>query len=479
MSIALLIFAASLAIFCFFVLYTLATFALIGLSLYATVQQNLERGGREFKPLRRQLRPGVSLIVPAHDERPVIVTSVGGLLASDYDPLEVVVVDDGSQDGTTEVLQEAFDLVPLPVGDRFQLETEPIEAIYVSRADPRLRVVRKQAGGRSDAVNAGINVARQDLVAIVDADSLLDRDALARIVEAFSADPDRIMAAGGTIRIANGTTIENGVVVKARVPLRGTEATQVGEYLRAFFGARVAWADMNGLLIISGAFGVFRRDLVQAVGGLSKATLSEDMELTMRLHEELRRQHPSLRIAFCADANSWTEAPRGMRPLRAQRIRWHTGLLDNLRLHRKMIGRRRFGAVGLFALPYTLAFEVVAPVLQVCGYALIALALALDYLAWEYAIALCAIALLVGQLQTAGAILIEQLGFERYHRRDLMLIGGWGLLEIFWYRPLTAFWRVWATMLFVAGRRPGWGSIPRGSALATQERELEAAPLPR
>lgn len=479
MSVALLIVVASLAIFCFFLLYTLATFALIGLSLYETVQQKLERGGRDFRPLLRPLRPGISLVVPAYEERPVIVTSVGALLACDYSPLEVVVVDDGSRDGTTDALQKAFDLVRLPVGDRFQLATEPIDELYVSRADPRLRVVRKQNGGRSDAVNAGINVARQDLVAIVDADSLLDRDALTRIVESFSADPDRIIAVGGTIRIANGTTIENGVVSKARVPLRGTEATQVGEYLRAFFAARIAWADMNGLLIVSGAFGVFRRDLVHAVGGLSKATMGEDMELTMRLHEQLRRQRPDLRIAFCADANSWTEAPTGMRPLRTQRIRWHTGLLDNLRLHRKMIGRRRFGAVGLFALPYTLAFEVVAPLLQVLGYALVVLALAFDYLAWEYALALFVIVLLVGQLQTAGAILIEQLGFERYHRRDLMLIGGWGLLEIFWYRPLTAFWRVWATLLFMLGRRPGWGSIPRGAALAAPEPELEPAPLPR
>jgi cellulose synthase/poly-beta-1,6-N-acetylglucosamine synthase-like glycosyltransferase len=324
-----------------------------------------------------------------------------------------------------------------------------------------------------------VNLARHELVATVDADSLLDRDSLARVVESFSADPERVIAVGGTIRIANGAEIENGVVVKAHAPWHGTEASQVGEYLRSFFGARPAWASMNGLLIISGAFGVFRRDLVQAIGGFSKETMGEDMELTMRMHEQLRAEHPDLRIEFSPDANAWTEAPARRRPLRGQRVRWHIGLLDNLRIHKRMIGRRRFGAVGLLALPYTIAFEVLTPALQVFGYAFVGVALIFDWMAWEYAIGLLVISLLVGQLQTAGGILIEQVGFQRYHRRDLMLIGGWGVLEIFWYRPLNALWRLWATLLWLTGRRPGWGTIPRGTALAAPESEVEPSPLPR
>jgi cellulose synthase/poly-beta-1,6-N-acetylglucosamine synthase-like glycosyltransferase len=477
--IGVIIAVASIAIFGFFLLYTLVTFALIVISLYETGVQKLQRGGQSFRPIRRPLRPGISVIAPAYNEQPVIVASVRSLLASDYDPLEVVVVDDGSNDATTEILTETFDLIELPVGDRFRLETAPIDKLFVSRTDRRLRVIRKQNGGRSDALNAGVSVASHPLVAAVDADSLLDRDALARVVETFAADPERVIAVGGTIRIANGTEIENGVVIKARVPWHGTEASQVGEYMRAFFSARIAWASMNALLVISGAFGVFRRDLVRAVGGFSKATMGEDMELTMRMHERFRALEPDLRIEISADANAWTEAPAGLGPLRGQRIRWHIGLFDNLRRHRKMIGRRRFGAVGVFALPYTVAFEVLAPILAVLGYAFLVLGLILDSVAWEYGAALFVIMLLAGQAQTAGAILIEQLGFERYRGRDVMLIGGWSLLEIFWYRPLTAFWRVWATVLFFTGRRPGWGTIPRGAALAVPESEMEPAPLPR
>jgi cellulose synthase/poly-beta-1,6-N-acetylglucosamine synthase-like glycosyltransferase len=468
----------SLLIFAFSVVYALTTFSLIAVSLHGAVHQKLERG-EAFRPPHRPLRPGITLVAPAHNEERVIVANVTSLLASDYEPLEVVIVDDGSTDSMVEKMIDVFDLTELPVGDRFELETEPVDRLYVSRTDPRLRLACKRYGGRSDAINAGINLARQDLVAIADADSLLDRDALARVVEVFSADPDRVVAVGGTVRIANGCVIEKGEVVEPRAPWRGTEASQVGEYLRAFFGARIAWATMNGLMIISGAFGVYRRDLLRSVGGLSKETLSEDMELTTRLHELLRPTEPQTRIGFAPDANCWTEVPPGLGPLRGQRIRWHVGLLDNIRIHKRMILRRRFGAVGVFALPYNILFEVMAPLLQTAGIAITIFLLAVGQIAWQYAIAFLLAMFLVGQLQTAGAILIEDVGFGRYRARDLMLIACWGVLEIFWFRPLTAIWRTWATLLFLVGRRPGWGKIPRGTALAEPPVEITPAPLPR
>jgi cellulose synthase/poly-beta-1,6-N-acetylglucosamine synthase-like glycosyltransferase len=474
--------AISVVTFGFFVLYSLATLALTGYSLVEEVQQKIERGDL-FRPLRRPLRSGISLVVPAYNEELVIVATVRSLLGVDYEPLEIVVSDDGSTDGTLASLKEAFELVELPLGDRFGLETEPLDRLYVSATDPRLRVGVKRNGGRSDAINAGINIARHELVGIVDADSLLDRDALARIVEVFSADPDRVVAVGGTVRIANGGVIENGVMTRPRVPVRGIEASQVTEYLRSFLAARIAWASMNGLLIISGAFGVFRRDLFRAVGGLSRETFGEDMEMVMRLHEQLRPVRPGVRIEFAADATCWTEAPPGLRPLRGQRIRWHIGLLDNLRLHRRMILRKRFGAVGLLSLPYTILVEVLGPILQVTGYVIVIVLAAFGLVAWEYAIVLLLVVLLVAQLQTAGAILTEEIGFGRYRRRDLLLIGGWGLLEMFWYQPISAVWRLWASVLWVIGRRPGWGTIPRGAALVqpspVEAPELAPAPLSR
>jgi glycosyltransferase involved in cell wall biosynthesis len=315
----------SLAMFVFFVLYSIATLALIGLSLLETTLIKVERG-ELFSPPQRRRRPGITLVVPAYNMEPLVVASVRSFLASDYEPLEVVVVDDGSDDGTGETLAKAFDLVELPTGDRLQIPTAPITAIHVSRTDPRLRVVCKKNGGRSDAINAGLNVARKPLVALIDADSLLEPDALTRVEEVFAADPDRVVGVGGTIRIANGAVIEHGAVTSPRVSARGVEATQTGEYFRGFLGTRIAWSRINGLLIISGAFGVFHTDLVRESGGLSKDTLGEDMELVMRLHHQLRPSRPETRLAYAADANAWTEVPPGLKPLRGQRIRWHVGI---------------------------------------------------------------------------------------------------------------------------------------------------------
>ncbi len=472
-----LLWVVSFAIFVFFNVYALATFTLIGISLVEAVMTKIERGD-VFRPPHRLRRPGISLIAPAYNMEAVIVPAAASLLASDYEPLEVLIVDDGSQDGTTASLAAAYDLVEVPAGDRLQIPAAPIEAMYVSRSDPRLRVVRKENGGRSDAINVGINVARSDLVALVDADTLLEPDALKRIGEVFAADPDNVVAVGGTIRIANGAVVERNTVVEARVPTRGVQASQTSEYLRGFLGGRIGWSRLNGLLIISGAFGVFRRDLIRAAGGLSKETLGEDMEIVMRLHHRLRPYAPGTRILYAADANAWTEIPSALGPLRSQRIRWHVGLIDNLRLHQGMLFRRRFGAVGWLALPYTLAFEVAGPLLQVAGYAILLAMILMGLASWWYVAAFMVITLLVGQLQTAGAILIEEIAFRRYRTRDLVLLGCWSLLELFWYRPLTAVWRTWATILAIAGRRPGWGSIPRGTALGAGD-ELNAAPLPR
>ncbi len=469
----------SFAIFIFFALYTIATFALIGLSLFETALMKIERG-EHFTPPPRLRRPGISLIATAYNMEPLIVVSARSLLAVDYEPLEIVIVDDGSTDGTTAALIEAFDLIELPVGDRMALPTAPITQSYVSRRDARLRLVVKENGGRSDAINAGLNIAGAELVAFVDGDTLLEADALKRIAEVFAADPDHVVAVGGTIRIANGAVIEEHAVKDPRLANSGIEASQTAEYLRSFFAGRLAWSRLNGLLIISGAFGVFRRDVVRAAGGLSTQTLGEDMELVMRLQHRLRPRLPRTRIAYAPDANAWTEIPVGFAPLRGQRIRWHVGLLENLRIHRQMICRRRFGTVGMLALPYTLLFEVCGPLIQVTGYGVLIALLAADHASWWYAIAFALVTVLAGFTQTAGAVLIEDVGYHRYRNRDLIVLAAWSLLEVLWYRPLTAVWRTWATVLFVSGRRPGWGSIPRGAAFhSTPGRETVPAPLPR
>ena len=471
-----------LLIFIYVVAYNLATLTLLTISLSETSAVARARRARVAKGPRTPppLQPSVTVIVPAYNEEPVIAASVGAILAGTYEPLRVVVVDDGSTDGTSAALEAAYDLVELPIGGRFGLETEPVEQLSISRRDPRLRVVRKANGGRSDAVNAGIAVARHDLIAITDADSVLEPDAVALAVTAFTADPSRVVACAGIVRIANGGRFVDGRLVEPRVKVRGIEATQTVEYLRSFLGSRIAWARLNALVIVSGAFGVFRRDLLLESGGLSSHTLGEDMELTLRLYHQQRPSQPEMRVAYVPDAVCWTEAPSKLGALRSQRIRWHVGLIDNLRLHRAMLGRR-FGLVGKLALPYAIVFEAVAPLIELLGYVLIIGLLVVYGISWWFVAAFVVAALLLGQIQTAGAILVEEVGFRRYRSRDLLLLGLWSLLELFWYRPLMLVWRLRATVLLLLGRRPAWGTIPRGAALGADGESLEpqTLPLPR
>ena len=460
-------------------LYHSVTFFLLALSFKETSSTTRGRRARiasgQHDP--EPLRPPVTVILPAYDEEPVIAASVRSTLGGTYEPLRVLVVDDGSTDGTLAALQAAYDLVELPLGPPPEIPTAELEGLWISRRDPRLRVVRKRNGGRSDAINAGIAHARHDLIVIADADSLIEPVAIERAVAAFTADPSRVVACGGMVRIANGGRVVGGELVEPRVRVRGIVATQTVEYLRGFLGSRIAWARLNALLIVSGAFGIFRREDIVASGGLSKETLGEDMELTMRIHHLLRPGTPQARVAFVPDAVCWTEAPVSLGALKSQRVRWHVGLIDNLRLHQGLIGRPRYGTLGILAVPYAVFFEAVAPVVFLVGAIVVGAGLLLGAVG-PWVLTVMAIAVLVAQLQTAGALLVEEVGFRRYRSRDLLLLGLWSLTELFWYRPLTMLWRLEATARVLFGRRPGWGTIPRGAALAPDE-PPEAQPQTR
>jgi cellulose synthase/poly-beta-1,6-N-acetylglucosamine synthase-like glycosyltransferase len=469
----------SIGIFGFFIVYAVATGTLLAMSLREISWYARGQEPSRTQPENRARRPSVSLVAPAYNEETLIDQSARNFLASDYEQLEVIIVDDGSHDETFARLDEAFHLVELPLRGSTALKTAPIRSVHISRTEPRLRVVHKDNGGRSDAINAGISVARGELVVVVDADSLLDPEAITRSIRPFEVHPDSCMAAGGGIRVANGSRIVGGRVVTPAVSgRRAIGATQVLEYLRGFFATRIAWSEMNGLLIISGAFGVFRRDLLVALGGFSKATLGEDMEMTMRIHHVLRPQWREARVEFVPDAVCWTEAPGTMKGLRSQRVRWHTGLLDNLRMHRAMVGRPRFGAAGTFAMPYLILFEALEPLVEVLGFAIVITLLVDNAVNWTYLVAFFLIATLTGAMMSATALLIEEIGLTRYKAIDLARLTGWGLVESLWFRPVLAWWRLKATVLALIGRRPGWGTIPRGAGILEQPQEA-VAPLTR
>jgi cellulose synthase/poly-beta-1,6-N-acetylglucosamine synthase-like glycosyltransferase len=416
------------------------------------------------------LTPGVSVLLPAFDEEAGIVESVRSLLRLRYPEFEVVVVSDGSTDGTLPRLVEAFDLVPAEKVLRTSVATAEVRATYASRRHPDLFVLDKANGGKADALNAGANAARHPYLCAVDADAVIEEDALLRVAKPVIDDPDRVVATGGIVRIANGCRVRDGAVVHIGLPASRLAVLQVVEYFRAFLVGRVGWSELNGLLIISGAFGLFRRDAVEAVGGWWTDTVGEDAELVMRLHRHLRERGEPYRIAFLPDPVCWTEAPEDLRTLSRQRRRWQRGLTEGLWRHRAAFGRPRQGVFGLLALPYFLVFELIGPVVELVSYVLLPIAWSLGLLDGAFLVAFLLVAVLLGVLLSVSALALEEFSFRRHpSQREVLRLLAYAVLDNFGYRQLCDVWRVQG-LWDVVRRRRSWGAQTRkGFAAATTD----------
>jgi cellulose synthase/poly-beta-1,6-N-acetylglucosamine synthase-like glycosyltransferase len=410
--------------------------------------------------MRSPATPAISIVVPAFNEELSVVESVRSLLGLNYPDFEVVVVNDGSTDGTLAALQRAFDLIPAPIGHEQPLVSKPVLGVYRSLSAGEIVVVDKINGKKADANNAGINVARHPLVCVIDADSVLDGDALTRAVLPFIERPDTV-AVGGIVRIANGCVVKGGRVAEARLPASWFARFQIVEYLRAFLAGRVAHSSLDALLIISGGFGLFRRDALMDVGGYCAESIGEDMELVTRLHRHYLRTQQPYRIVFLPDPVCWTEVPESARGLSSQRNRWHRGTLDVLNRHRAVVGRPKYGRVGMLATPYYTVFEAFGPIVEALGYVVTVLGLAFGLVNVEIAKLMFLGAVVYGTLISVGAVLLEELFFRRYQRvGDLGWLLFCGVVENFGYRQLTTWWRLRGWVDFVRNKN-GWGAMPR------------------
>lgn len=410
------------------------------------------------------LTPGVSVLIPAHDEEAGILDTLAAVLAQRYPVFEVVLVDDGSTDRTFDKVAERFGLVrvtPRPTA-ALPVDGEVLSVHRASNGDP-LTVVRKTSvGRRSDALNAGLNIARHPLVCMVDADSLLEPEALVQVARPFVEDPGNVVASGGVIRAANGARVARGSVLEPRLSPRWVVRFQVVEYLRSFLLGRTGWADANALLIISGAFGLFRRDLVVEVGGLDALSLAEDAELVVTLQEHLRRQRRPHRVVFVPEPVCWTEVPETLTVLGRQRRRWSHGLAQLLWKHRRMIGNPRFGPVGVLALPFFLLFELLGPVVEVVGLVSVVLAAFLGVLDASTALVMFGLALGLGTLLSTAAVAVEEFSYHRYARgREVGVLLLAGLLENVGYRQLHAWFRLRGLVAALLRRTPVWTAMPR------------------
>jgi cellulose synthase/poly-beta-1,6-N-acetylglucosamine synthase-like glycosyltransferase len=417
--------------------------------------------------LRSPFTPPISVLAPAYNEQANIVENVRSLLMLDYPLFEVIVINDGSSDNTLEAIIEEFELRPTARSFEYAVPCKAIRCVYESATYSNLILVDKDNGGKADALNAGLNLSLYPLFCAIDADSILESDALLRLVRPFIDAPGVTIAAGGVVRVANGCEISGGRVRQVRLVRRALPLIQIVEYLRAFLFGRMGWSGGNSLLVISGAFGLFEKRTAVLAGGYAADTVGEDMELVVRMHRVVHERKQPYRIGFVPDPICWTEVPETLKVLRRQRTRWQRGLIDTMVRHRAMIGRPRYGTVGLVSLPAFALFEMMSPLIELSGYLLLPVLWWYGLLTPSYAGTVLVLSLVYAILVSVLAVLLEDLAFRRYPRlRDLGVLIGGAVLENLGYRQLTVWWRVRAFWEYLRGDL-SWGAMERRGMTAT------------
>lgn len=412
--------------------------------------------------------PPVTLIAPAYNEEPTCVESTRSLLTLRYPSYDILVVNDGSKDGTLARMTDAFDLEPASRAPVSELPTAMVRGVYRSRIHPNLWVIDKENGGKADALNTGINYCRTPLFCAMDADSLLEPEALTRIVRAFLEDASTV-AAGGVIRIVNDCKVRSGRVEEIRMPKNYLARVQVLEYLRSFLAGRMGWDALDATLIISGAFGMFSRQHVVAAGGYLHDTVGEDMELVVRLHRHCREQKIPYRVAYVPDPVAWTECPEDMKVLGRQRDRWQRGLMESLWRNRQMILNPKYGRIGMIATPYYLFLEVIGPVVEGLGYVSFLAAILLGRASPPYVLAFLSVSIALGVSLSFAAVGLEELSFRRYPRfRDLLILLVVSVTENVGYRQLSQWWRLRGMISKFQGAK-SWGAMERKGFAAASD----------
>ena len=321
-------------------------------------------------PAASEHLPGISVIAPAYNESANIVENVRSLLSIHYNTLELIIVNDGSKDNSLQKLVEAYDLYKADVFIIERIQTQKVKGVYKSHNPvfKKLIVVDKENGGKSDALNVGINIASHNYFVCLDVDCVLEQDALLKMIKPFLEETGgRVIASGGVIRIANDCKIENGRLVEVKLPKRFLPRMQTLEYIRSFLLGRMAWSRLNGLLLISGAFGAFDKEIVIKCGGYSVNTVGEDMELIVRMRRYMVENKLRYKVTYIPDPLCWTEAPASYKILGRQRNRWTRGTIETLRTHKKMFFNPNYGILGMLSYPYWFFFELLAPLIEFTG----------------------------------------------------------------------------------------------------------------
>lgn len=464
--------------FNYFVLYyvlTINTFYVL-LFIVATRALYIDRQKKKYWSYEdmasSSYTPPLSVIVPCYNEAETVVDNVKALLSLEYSEFELVIVNDGSKDATLHELTEAFRLIKIDMPYRRKINTQEIKGIYLSTLFDNIIIVDKVNGGKADALNAGINISKYPIVTSIDADSIIERDSLIKVIRPFVEDQE-VVVSGGVVRPVNDCTVDKGFIEKVRLAKKSIVRYQTVEYLRAFLFGRLGLGSLNALLIVSGAFGVFKKSTVIEAGGYTEDTIGEDMELIVKIHRKMREEKKPYKIVFVPDPVCWTQVPEQLRILKSQRKRWHSGLMDSLLNHKKMLFNPKYGTVGLIAMPYYFFVEMLGAAVEILGYISFILSFWLGLINFEFFMLFIAVSVLYGVFLSSSAILLDEYNFSKYSDiKEYLLLMLYSIIENFGYRQLTAWWRFSA---FVKYKRQNktWGEMTRTKFSPDKEKSTE------
>jgi len=416
--------------------------------------------------LTSDVAPSISIIAPAYNESLNIVENVRSLLSTHYVNYDVIIVNDGSKDDSLEKLIKAYDLERIEYLINQRVPTQPLRAGVFKSKNPafeKLIVVDKENGGKADALNCGINISESRYLACIDVDCLLLEDSLQRMVKPFLEYTDRkVIASGGVIRIANSCKIEDGKLLEVNYPDKWLERCQILEYLRSFLLGRMAWARLNGLLVISGAFGLFDREIAIKVGGYDTKTVGEDMEIIVRMRRYMEEEKLPYKVAYIPDPLCWTEAPDNRKIFISQRNRWTRGTIEVLKIHKIIRWNPNYGVLGMLGYPYWMIFERYAPIVEVLGMIYFIFLIIYQPLSWSFILGLFLLVYLFSLLFSFVAIFTEEFTYHQYKRKGI----GFKLiltvfLEPFILHPLVLYAAMRGNYDYYFNKKKKWGVMVR------------------
>lgn len=414
--------------------------------------------------LTSEFAPKLSLIAPAYNEGFTIEENVKSLLSLNYNNYDVIVVNDGSKDNSMEILIKTYDLFLTDINIHPKIKTKKIKGVYTSKnaAFKKLIVVDKENGGKADALNVGLNFAQHPYVVCIDVDCILDKDSLLKLAKPFlESHGKRIIATGGVVRIANQCVIKNGRLVEINIPDLLLPRIQVLEYLRAFLLGRMAWGRLDGLLLISGAFGAFDKEIAILAGGYSTKTVGEDMELVVRMRRYMLENKIPYSISYIPDPLCWTEAPEDFKIFKKQRSRWMRGTIETLSLHKKMFLNPKYKILGMLSVPYWTLFEFMAPAIEFIGIVITILFFVCGLIHWHFFFLLLIFVYFFAVLFSVIALYSEERTYHKYPKQaDFFKLLLTAFIEPVYFHPLAVYAAIIGYKEKIMGTK-GWGEMTR------------------